>query len=135
MMEKAAFGAVPLEFMIESHPNWHTVYWMHHPELHAVKFSDGSVIFVQAAASTVNQEMNNSREQAGYLRGAPTPGQLTHEPDVDNYDDMKDEADHRRVTAAMDDAVEETDFSDNGKPDPIADALKSFGLGTNKNKE
>lgn len=141
IMEKAAFGAIPLEFKIESHHNWHTVQWMHHPELFAVKFSDGSVIYVQHAAGLMNQEMEGRAPSTvpAFPRSPETPSQLAHHSDEDDsYDDMMRDAAERHTESAVNDAFENFNGDDTPatKPnDPIADALKSFGLGTKNNKE
>lgn len=105
IMEKAAFGAVPVDYKIESHPDWQTVQWMHNPELFAVRFSDGSTIYVSHAAQAVNREMTGDN---GALRmpKSDTAGQLFHDADSDQGATGIDEASSRALDQRLDDELD-----------------------------
>ncbi len=105
IMEKAAFGAVPVDYKIESHHDWQTVQWMHNPELFAVRFSDGSVIYVAHAAGAVNQELN-SNNRTLRMPGTEAAGQLFHDADSDQGTTGLDEAESRRLDQQVDDELD-----------------------------
>lgn len=48
IFEKANFGAPPIEFSINGVEGWHPVQWTQHPHLAAVRFADGSVVYIDA---------------------------------------------------------------------------------------
>jgi hypothetical protein len=67
--EKAVFGATPVQFQLSTDAvsnDWHTIHWIDHPHLSAVKFSDGSVV-------EVNQEVASADEAQRLLSEALTP--------------------------------------------------------------
>lgn len=48
IFEKANFGAPPVEFSLAGIEGWHPVQWTQHPRLAAVKFADGSVVYIDS---------------------------------------------------------------------------------------
>lgn len=78
IFEKANFGAAPVEFQIRGNEDWHPVQWTRHPELLAVRFTDGSVHHVDAAA----QPVFNPVAVSDPYRGALTPNQVADPSDI-----------------------------------------------------
>lgn len=65
ILEKAMHGATPVEYSTRG-SKWRTVLWYRNPELDAIRFSDGSTIYVGDL-----EQMDNERQLDTRLRDRP----------------------------------------------------------------